>query len=109
VEEADRARGHNFPYGASRSACYLQTAASIGSIISLPRGTAGIDPTKTFLVVNTNIRRLAAGKDELAPILKAARLVKAIDEAAAAMYAAARLLLRQDIPVQGYGREAYRS
>ena len=50
-------------------------------------------------------------KSPLAPLLAGSiAFVKAIDEAAAAMYALQHELLpRQGIPVQGVGREAYRS
>jgi len=50
-------------------------------------------------------------KARLAPILKGSlAFVKAIDEAAAAMFALQQeVLAAQDIPVQGVGRQAYRS
>ena len=53
----------------------------------------------------------SSGRAQLAPILKGSlAFVKAIDEAAAAMYSLQHdVLASQDIPVQGYGREAYRS
>jgi hypothetical protein len=50
-------------------------------------------------------------KSLLAPILAGSLdFVRAIDEAAAAMYALQHEVLRsQGIPIQGVGREAYRS
>jgi hypothetical protein len=47
----------------------------------------------------------------LAPILKGSLdFTRAIDEAAAAMYALQHeVLAAQGIPIQGFGREAYRS
>ena len=50
-------------------------------------------------------------KDELAPILEGSvAFTRAIDEAAAAMYALQNeVMASQGIPVQGVGREAYRS
>jgi hypothetical protein len=47
---------------------------------------------------------------KLAPILKGSiAFTRAIDEAAAAMFALHRVLESQGIKVQGVGREAYRS
>ena len=47
---------------------------------------------------------------KLAPILKGSiAFTRAIDEAAANMFALHRVLASQDIKVQGVGREAYRS
>src|SRR5882672_2619642 len=76
------------------------------------RELLGIDPTKTFLVVEHEYPKARVqDKTKLAPILKGSlAFVKAIDEAAAAMYSLQHdVLASQDIPVQGYGREAYRS
>ena len=50
-------------------------------------------------------------KERLEPILKGSlAFTRKIDEAAACMYALqSQVLASQDIPVQGRGREAYRS
>jgi len=71
-----------------------------------------IDPAETYLVVEHEypLARIQ-DKDLLAPILKGSvDFTRAIDEAAAAMYALQHeVLAAQGIPVQGVGREAYRS
>ena len=71
-----------------------------------------IDPAEIYLVVEHEYppARLQ-DKDRLAPILAGSvAFTKAIDEAAAAMYALqSEVLAAQGIPVQGFGREAYRS
>jgi sugar phosphate isomerase/epimerase len=71
-----------------------------------------IDPAEIYLVVEHEYppARLQ-DKDRLAPILAGSvAFTKAIDEAAAAMYALqSEVLAAQGIPVQGVGREAYRS
>jgi sugar phosphate isomerase/epimerase len=71
-----------------------------------------IDPAKTWLVVEHEYPR-ARIQDAalLAPILKGSlAFTRAIDAAAAAMYALQHeVLASQGIPVQGIGREAYRS
>lgn len=71
-----------------------------------------IDPAEIYLVVEHEYppARLQ-DKDKLAPILAGSvAFTKAIDEAAAAMYALqSEVLAAQGIPVQGFGREAYRS
>jgi sugar phosphate isomerase/epimerase len=76
------------------------------------RELLAIDPAKTYLVVEHEypLARIQ-DKDRLAPILKGSlAFTKAIDEAAAAMYALQHEVLgAQGIPVQGVGREAYRS
>jgi len=71
-----------------------------------------IDPAETYLVVEheyppARVQDRAA----LAPILAGSvAFTKAIDEAAAAMYALQHeVLAAQGIPIQGVGREAYRS
>jgi hypothetical protein len=50
-------------------------------------------------------------RDRLAPILAGSLAnIRAIDQAAAAMYALQHeVLTSQGIPIQGYGRAAYRS
>jgi hypothetical protein len=50
-------------------------------------------------------------KEKLKPILKGSlAFTRKIDEAAACMHALQTEVLKaQDIPVQGYGREAYRT
>jgi sugar phosphate isomerase/epimerase len=71
-----------------------------------------IDPANTFLVVEHEYPRARIqDKEKLAPILKGSlAFTKATDEAAAAMYALHHeVLAAQGIPVQGVGREAYRS
>jgi sugar phosphate isomerase/epimerase len=71
-----------------------------------------IDPAKTYLVVEHEYPRARIqDRARLAPILAGSlAFVKAIDEAAAAMYALHHeVLASQGIPVQGTGREAYRS
>jgi len=71
-----------------------------------------IDPAEIYLVVEHEYppARLQ-DRDRLAPILAGSvAFTKAIDEAAAAMYALQHeVLAGQGIPVQGVGREAYRS
>jgi sugar phosphate isomerase/epimerase len=71
-----------------------------------------IDPANTYLVVEHEYPRARIqDKAKLAPILKGSlAYAKAIDEAAAAMYSLQHdVLASQGIPVQGVGREAYRS
>ncbi len=76
------------------------------------RELLSIDPANTYLVVEHEYPPARIqDKARLAPILKGSlAFVKAIDEAAAAMYALQHEVLKsQGIPVQGVGREAYRS
>jgi sugar phosphate isomerase/epimerase len=76
------------------------------------RELLSIDPAKTYLVVEHEYPPARVQeKSKLAPILKGSlAFVKAIDEAAAAMFALQHeVLAAQDIPIQGVGREAYRS
>ena len=71
-----------------------------------------IDPAKTYLVVEHEYPKARVQDRELlAPILKGSlAFTRAIDEAAAAMHALQHEVLKsQGIPVQGTGREAYRS
>jgi hypothetical protein len=71
-----------------------------------------IEPEKTFLVVEHEYPKARVqDKARLAPILAGSlAFTRAIDEAAAAMYALQHeVLAAQGIPVQGVGREAYRS
>lgn len=71
-----------------------------------------IDPAGTYLVVEHEYPAARIqDKAKLAPILAGSlAFTKAIDEAAAAMYALQHeVLAAQGIPVQGVGREAYRS
>jgi sugar phosphate isomerase/epimerase len=71
-----------------------------------------IEPEKTFLVVEHEYPKARIqNKARLAPILAASlAFTRAIDEAAAAMYALQHeVLAAQGIAVQGIGREAYRS
>lgn len=76
------------------------------------RELLAIDPAKTYLVVEHEYPKARIqDKEKLAPILKGSlAFTRAIDEAAAAMYALQHeVLAAQGIPVQGVGREAYRS
>src|SRR5437870_1220126 len=71
-----------------------------------------IDPQKTFLVVEHEYPKARVqDKARLAPILAGSlAFTRAIDEAAAAMYALQHeVLAAQGITVQGIGREPYRS
>jgi len=71
-----------------------------------------IEPQKTFLVVEHEYPKARVqDKARLAPILAGSlAFTRAIDEAAAAMYALQHeVLAAQGITVQGVGREAYRS
>ena len=71
-----------------------------------------IDPAKTFLVVEHEYPKARIqDKVRLAPILAGSlAFTRAIDEAAAAMYALQHeVLASQGIPIQGVGREPYRS
>lgn len=76
------------------------------------RELLAIDPAKTFLVVEHEYPRARIqDKSRLAPILQGSlAFTKAIDEAAAAMYALqSEVLASRGIPIQGIGREAFRS
>jgi sugar phosphate isomerase/epimerase len=76
------------------------------------RELLAIDPEKTFLVVEHEFPPARIqDKTRLAPILAGSiAFTRAIDEAAAAMYALQHeVLASQGIAVQGVGREAYRS
>jgi sugar phosphate isomerase/epimerase len=76
------------------------------------RELLSIDPEKTFLVVEHEYPKARVqDKARLAPILAGSlAFTRAIDEAAAAMYALQHeVLAAQGISVQGIGREAYRS
>jgi sugar phosphate isomerase/epimerase len=71
-----------------------------------------MDPAQTYLVVEHEYPKARIqDRERLAPILGGSlAFVKAIDEAAAAMYALQHeVLASQRIPIQGFGREAYRS
>jgi sugar phosphate isomerase/epimerase len=71
-----------------------------------------IEPQKTFLVLEHEYPKARIqDKARLAPILAGSlAFTRAIDEAAAAMYALQHEVLpAQGIAVQGFGREAYRS
>ena len=71
-----------------------------------------LDPANTHLVVEHEypLARVQE-RDKLKPILQGSiAFTRYIDEAAAAMYALQHEVLKaQNIPVQGFGREAYRS
>jgi sugar phosphate isomerase/epimerase len=76
------------------------------------RELLALDPARTFLVVEHEYPPARIqDKAKLAPILAGSlAFTRAIDEAAAAMYALQHeVLAAQGIPVQGIGREAYRS
>jgi sugar phosphate isomerase/epimerase len=76
------------------------------------RELLAIDPDKTFLVVEHEYPAARVqDRARLAPILKGSlAFTRAIDEAAAAMYALQhQVLASQGIPIQGVGRQAYRS
>jgi sugar phosphate isomerase/epimerase len=76
------------------------------------RELLNIDPAETYLVVEHEYPQARVqDKALLAPILAGSLdFVRAIDAAAAAMYALQHDVLRsQGIAVQGYGREAYRT
>ena len=76
------------------------------------RELLSIDPANTYLVVEHEYPPARIqDRARLAPILKGSlAFVKAIDEAAAAMYSLQHDVLKsQGIPIQGIGREAYRS
>ncbi|HEX5788085.1 MAG TPA: TIM barrel protein [Woeseiaceae bacterium] len=71
-----------------------------------------IDPAETYLVVEHEYPPARIqDRERLKPILAGSiAFTRAIDEAAAAMHALQNEVLpAQGIPVQGYGREAYRS
>src|SRR5690349_20278252 len=76
------------------------------------RELLSIDPAETYLVVEHEYPPARIqDKARLAPILKGSlAFVKAIDEAAAAMFALQHeVMSAQNIPIQGAGRQAYRS
>jgi sugar phosphate isomerase/epimerase len=76
------------------------------------RELLAIDPGKTYLVVEHEYPRARIqDRARLKPILAGSlAFTRAIDEAAAAMYALQHeVLAAQGIPAQGFGREAYRS
>jgi hypothetical protein len=71
-----------------------------------------IDPSNTFLVVEHEYPKARVQeKSKLATILAGSlAFTRAIDEAAAAMYALQHeVLVSQGIPIQGIGREPFRS
>lgn len=76
------------------------------------RELLGIDPAETFLVVEHEYPRARTqAKETIAPILAGSlAFVRAIDAAAAAMYSLQHEVLPAlGIPIQGIGREPYRS
>lgn len=76
------------------------------------RELLSIDPANTYLVVEHEYPPARIqDRSRLAPILEGSlAFVKAIDEAAAAMYSLQHDVLEsQGIPIQGIGRQAYRS
>ena len=76
------------------------------------RELLSLDPAKTFLIVEHEYPKARIqDKEKLKPILQGSiAFTRRIDEAAACMYALQNeVLAAQGIPVQGVGREAYRS
>jgi hypothetical protein len=76
------------------------------------RELLAIDPSDTYLVVEHEYPKARLqDRDKLAPILAGSlAFIGAIDRAAAAMYALQHeVLASQGIPIQGYGRQAFRS
>jgi sugar phosphate isomerase/epimerase len=76
------------------------------------RELLALDPEKTFLIVEHEYPKARIqDKEKLKPILQGSiAFTRRIDEAAACMYALQNeVLAAQDIPIQGFGREAYRS
>ena len=76
------------------------------------RELLALDPEKTFLIVEHEYPKARIqDKEKLKPILQGSiSFTRRIDEAAACMYALQNeVLAAQDIPIQGFGREAYRS
>jgi sugar phosphate isomerase/epimerase len=76
------------------------------------RELLSIDPAKTYLVVEHEYPRARVqDRSQLAPILAGSlAFTRAIDEAAAAMYALQHeVLASQGIPIQGVGRVPFRS
>src|SRR5205085_10094095 len=71
-----------------------------------------LDPSRPYLMVETEYPRARLqNRERLKPILQGSiAFARRIDEAAACMYALQHeVLSSQDIPVQGVGRQAYRS
>ena len=76
------------------------------------RELLSLDPEKTFLIVEHEYPKARIqDKEKLKPILQGSiAFTRRIDEAAACMYALRNeVLAAQGIPIQGIGREAYRS
>lgn len=76
------------------------------------RELLALDPAKTFLIVEHEYPKARIqDKEKLKPILQGSiAFTRSIDEAAACMFALQQeVLSAQGIPVQGVGREAYRS
>ncbi len=76
------------------------------------RELLALDPEKTFLIVEHEYPKARIqDKEKLKPILQGSiAFTRKIDEAAACMFALQNeVLASQGIPVQGIGREAYRS
>jgi sugar phosphate isomerase/epimerase len=99
------ARHDPLAYLQNRSVDWLDHQLAAREILDL-------DPAKTFLVVEHEYPPARIqDRCKLAPILQGSlAFMSAIDAAAAAMYALQHeVLAAQGIPVQGVGREAYRS
>ena len=99
------ARHDPLAYLQNRSVDWLDHQLAARELLSL-------DPAKTYLVVEHEYPQARIqDRSRLAPILAGSlAFTRAIDQAAAAMYALQHeVLAAQGIPVQGVGREAYRS
>ena len=113
LEEANRAVEHELPGTARHDPlAYLQNRSVDWLDHQLAaRELLAIDPAETYLVVEHEYPPARIqDKELLKPILAGSTPSGTIDEAAAAMYALQNEVLpAQGIPVQGYGREAFRS
>ena len=89
-----------------------RTAPSIGWIISSPRASScsSTSPDTHLVVEHEYPKARIQDKARLKPILQGSiAFVRHIDEAAGSMFALHEVLAAQGIPVQGVGRQAYRS
>ena len=101
----------------SRAAGYMALSALGFSVMAVgvklaARELLAIEPEKTYLVIEHEYPPARIqDKAALAPVLAGSlAFTRAIDEAAAAMYALQHEVLRsQGIPIQGFGREPFRS
>ena len=90
-----------------------RTAPSTGSTTSSPRASccSSTSPTRTSSSSTSIPKARIQDRERLKPILQGSiAFVRHIDEAAACMYALQHeVLAGQGIPIQGVGRQAYRS